>query len=289
MQHYQGNGSLKPKTRKHNLASSSKVGSGLAGSHQQIKSLKPKTRTQSLRQSQQLQHGVSSKEDVLLAGKASRARQGLKTVSPPGGIKQKGHHAPKGKVVKRSPAYVPSFKQKQHQSPQTKKQLRTQKLNTQAKRKAGSGGVSRTSSKDDLQRAELVRVKSTLCSEGFICQKFAYKPKVKKSKEICLRMLEEIDAKTGKRDYRLSWSKPKKSFSIISELKSITRGFDASPVLQRNQSILRNFTILGKHALKSHCISFNFRDRSLDLVFKQGETAESLEKLVNFIRTNGSL
>lgn len=271
MQHSLGNGLVKPMPKKH-MTVFKKVGYEPAGS----KSTMPKTRTQSPQAGQQLQSGVPSKKNALPKGKSSNAKPGLKSVSPPTGSN------PMGKSAKKSSSKVPSSTQK-------KKQQRTQKVNTESKRGAGSVVVKRRTTKDDQDRAELVSVKTTLCSDGYACQKFAFKPKVKKSKEICLRMIEEIDKKTGKKDYRLTWSKEKKSFSIMSELKSITRGFEASPVLQRNQTKLRDFTILGKQALKSHCISFHFRDRSLDLVFKHVATADSLEKFVNFLRDKGGL
>jgi len=276
------NGSLNPFTEKH-LTGFTQVGKKPSGSLPLSKSSKLKTRTQAPRTVQQLQRGVSSKKDAPSRAKSSKARRGLKSVSPPSGNK------PKGKLAKKSQSKKTTSNQKQLQAPKGKKQLKTQKINTEVKRNAGSGPLKRTTMKDDQDRAEMVRVKMALCSEGYICQKFAFKPKVKKSREICLRMVEEMDSKTGKKDYRLTWSKQNKAFSIITELKSITRGFDASPVLQRNQNKVRDFTILGKQALKLHCLSFHFRDRSLDLVFKHVETAESLQKFVNFVRHKGGL
>jgi len=275
------NGSSNPVTEK-DLTGVAQAQKKPAGSLPLVKSSKLKTRTQKPRAVQQLQRGVSSKKDTLSRATSSKARPGLKSMSPPSGNK------PKGKLAKKSPPKITTSNQKQLQAPKGKKQLKTKKVNTEA-RQVGSGPLKRATTKDDHDRAEMVRVKMALCSEGYICQKFAFKPKVKKSREICLRMVEEIDTKTGKKDYRLTWSKQKKAFSIISELKSVTRGFDASPVLQRNQNKVRDFTILGKQALKLHCLSFHFRDRSLDLVFKRAETAESLQKLVNFLHEKGGL
>jgi len=277
-----GKGSLKPMQQKH-MTVFKKVGYNPTGAFPPSKSSKPNIQTQAIGAVQQLQCRIAAKKETLPGGKSSKAQPDLKSVSPPGGGK------PKGKLAKKKPSKVSSSKQKQPKALQKKKQPINQKLNKQSKRETGSGAVKRRTTKDDEDRAEMVSVKTTLCSDGYTCQKFAFKPKVKKSKEICLRMIEEIDTKTGSKDYRLTWSKQKKSFSIINELKSVTRGFDASPVLQRNQTNLRDFTILGKQALKSHCISFHFRNRSLDLVFKHVETAESLEKLVNFLRDKGGL
>jgi len=260
-----------------------KVGYVPAGSFPLSKSSRPNTTTQAMRAIQQLQCRIDAEKEALPGGKSSKVKPGVKPVSVPAGSK------PKGKLPKKAPPKLSSSKQKQLQSLPKKKQPKNQKLNTKSKREAGSGAVKRRTTKDDQDRAEMVSVKATLSSDGYTCQKFAFKPKVKKSKEICLRMIEEIDKKTGKKDYRLTWSKQKKAFSIINELTSVTRGFDASPVLQRNQANLRDFTILGKQALKSHCISFHFRKRSLDLVFKNVETAESLEKFVNFLREKGGL
>jgi len=282
MQHSLGNGSLTPLAKKHPTVFT-QVGYNPVGSFTQSKSSMPQTRTQELGHLQQLQGGGSPKKDALQAGKSSKARPSFESVSPPAGNKHKG------KPAKKSCANVSSSKQKLHQLPQRKEQLRTQKVNTEAERETGSGAVKRKTDNDDQVCAEMLRVKITLCSEGYTCQKFAFKSKVKHSKEIRLRMIEEYDKKTGKKDYRLIWSKLKKGFSIITELKSVTRGFDASPVLQRNQTNLRDFTILGKQALKLHCISFHFRNRSLDLVFKHVETAESLENFVNFLREKGGL
>jgi len=276
------NGSLNPVTEKHPTWFT-QVGKKPSGSLPLSKSSKPKTRTQVPRTVQQLQRGVSSKKDAPSRAKTLKARPVSKSVSPPSGNK------PKGKVTKKSHSKITTSNQKQLQVPKGKKQVKTRMVNTEAKQKAGSGPLKRATMKDDQDRAEMVRVKMALCSDGYTCQKFAFKPKVKKSREICLKMVEEIDTKTGKKDYRLTWSKQKKSFSIISELKSVTRGFDASPVLQRNQNKVRDFTILGKQALKLHCLSFHFRDRSLDLVFKHVETAESLQKFVNFLRDKGGL
>jgi len=277
MQHSLGNGSLTPLAKKHPTVFT-QVGYNPAGSLPTSN-----TRTQELGQLQQLQGGVSPKKDALPGGKSSKARPGLNSASPPAGNK------PEGKPVQKSRENLSTSKQKQLQEPQTKKQLRTEEVYIVAEGEAGSADVKRKTDRDDEIRAEMLSIKITLCSEGYRCQKFAFKAKVKNSKEICLRMIEEYDKKTGKKDYRLIWSKLKKGFSIITELKSVTRGFDASPVLQRNQTNLRDFTILGKQALKSHCISFHFRKRSLDLVFKHVETAESLEKFVNFLRDKGGL
>jgi len=272
MQQSLGNGSLTPLTKKHPTVFT-QVGYNPAGSLPTSE-----TRTQELGQLQQLQRGVSPKKDAL-----PEAPPDLNSLSPRAGSK------PEAKPVQKSGENVSSPKQKQLQEPQTKKQLGIEKVNIETEREVGSGAVKRKADQDDQVCAEMLKVKITLCSEGYRCQKFAFKAKVKNSKEIRLRMIEEYDKKTGNKDYRLIWSKRKKGFSIITELKSVTRGFDASPVLQRNQTNLRDFTILGKQALKLHCISFHFRNRSLDLVFEHVETAESLENFVNFLREKGGL
>lgn len=279
MQHQGRNGSLKPKSNKQQQTSSFPVGGGVAV---KAKSSKPIVRTQPRRQTQQIQHGEAPKH-LLVKKDSLRARHGLLRKS------SKTESKLKGRPVKKSSGLVSRINQNQDQTPQNKKQSRTKKVHTEVKKKVGSKVANRRASNDDLQQAEMVRIKSTICSIGYICQKFAFKPKHKKSKEICLKMLENIDEKTGKKDYRLCWSTPKKAFSIRNELTKITRGFVDAPVLERNESILEKFTDEGNSQLESHCISFHFRARSLDLVFKQAETAESLEKLVKFIRANGRL
>jgi len=282
MQHRGSKGFLKPTTQKQCPASSIPVGGRSAVSSTHPKSSNPLGQIQPHNQVQQLQHGEATKKHVRPKKKSLRALHDLKVRSTKAPSQQKE------RTVKKSKASVSRTNQNQDQAPLSKKQLETQKLQSKEKREDRSV-VKRKTSADDLLRAEMVRIKTTICSEGYMCQKFAFKPKIKKSKQVCLRMVEEIDVKTGKKDYLLSWSKPSKAFSILSDLKSITRGFDTAPVLQRNQSALRDFTTAGKYALKLHCISFHFRDRSLDLVFQRGETAESLEKFVNFIRTHGGL
>lgn len=283
MQQLGGNGFPKTKSEKNCQASNFPVGSPSGVLNLQSKSLNPLVRSQTLSQSQQFQRGESPKQDAPRKVDSLRARHGLKLSS------SLGRNQVIGRSVTKSPAYLQPTNQKQDQTPQNKKKPRTQEVHSEAKQNLRSAIKRRQPAKDDILRAEMVSVKMILYSEGYQCQKFAFKAKVKNSKEICLKLLEEKDVKTGKRDYRLCWSKSKKAFSILSDLKKISRGFADAPVLQRNQAILRRFTILGKFSLKAHCISFHFRNRSLDLVFKHAETAESLEKFVNFICANGSL
>jgi len=152
----------------------------------------------------------------------------------------------------------------------------------------GTGEENQSQTNDDL-RTEMLHIKMTLCTEGYVGQKFAFNPKVNKSREVCVQLREKTDKITGMKDYLLFWSKDRKAFSIMTDLKSITRGWDSAPVLKRNHSNLRQFAEEGKFPLKKHCISFHFRNRSLDLVFENAQNAESLEKFVNFVRANGSL
>jgi len=285
MQQFGGNGFLKTKSVQNCRTSTFPVG----GASEVLPNLQPKSpnpldRTWPLTQPQQLQHGESPNQDIPRKAKSLSSKQSLK-VKPSLARSQL-----QATAVTKRPASLLITNQKQDQPPQNNNQPKTKKSNSsEEKREVGSAFKRRQPAKDDLQRAEMIRVKMILCSEGYLCQKFAFKAKVKNSKEICLKLIEDNDVKTGKRDYRLSWSKPKKAFSILTDLKRISRGFADAPVLERNQAILRSFTSLGKFSLKAHCISFHYRDRSLDLVFKHAEIAESLEKFINLIRTHGSL
>jgi len=283
MQEFGGSGFFKTKSGQNQRTSTFPVG-GASVSNLQLKYSNPFDRIQQLSQSQQLQHGELPNQDIPRKAQSLRAKHGSK-VRP-----SLTRSLLNETAVSKSPKTLLRTNQKQDQPPQNKNQRINKKLHSsEEKREVGSAIKRRQPAKDDLQRAEMVRARMILCSEGYQCRKFAFKAKVKNSKDICLRLIEDSDVKTGKKDYRLSWSKSKKAFSILTDLKKISRGFAEAPVLQRNHSILRRFTILGKFSLKAHCISFHYRNRSLDLVFKHAETAESLEKFVNFIRINGSL
>lgn len=234
---------------------------------------------QPLRESQQAQLGEPQKQDATakpdVKGKKAGALKRLKgrfpTVNPF-----------KGRVR------VTPMNKNEEQTPQ--EQPPAQEVCAKVKQDDSSvcaGGGTRQATKDEL--LSVINTQKILVSEGYVAQKFAFKPKIKKSKEVCIKLLEKQDETTGKKDYHICWSKSKKSFSILTELKTIIRGWEDAPVLKRNQDKLLQYSNAGRFGLKKHCLSFHFGDRSLNLVFKDVQKADSLENFVNYVRANGCL